>query len=365
MEREVVKHILRRTSSRHSRRYVPTIVATRHTADRAGGPVGSPRLRIAVLAAAILGVVVAASQLVELTINRLLRPDLEEWTWISEALVIAALLVLTALWARLRLARTAIADLERERLTIHAELAVAAKVQRALLPAIPAPSHGFTWHAVMEPAGEVGGDYYDFFPAGDGRMCMVIADVSGKGVPAAVFVSNTRAVLRAVARDAPTPAGILAAVSSTLRLDSRSDLYVTCVVVMIDMAHHSMMYANAGHPPGVILSADGGLRALAAGGPPLGLLPSPAYDEERVGLRPGDLLVLVSDGITEAIDASGDGVPAALGAALTALPERTPEAACRALVETARRSSGPAGLAGWTDDRTVVAMTFVAESVRP
>jgi sigma-B regulation protein RsbU (phosphoserine phosphatase) len=320
---------------------------------------------VAVLAAAILGAVVAASQLVELVINRLLRPDLEEWTWISETLVTAALLVLTALWARLRLARTAIADLERERLTLHAELAVAAKVQRALLPAIPAPSHGFTWHAVMEPAGEIGGDYYDFFVVGDGRMCVVIADVSGKGVPAAVFVSNTRAVLRAVARDTPTPAALLTTVSSTLRLDSRSDLYVTCVVVMIDMPNHTMVYANAGHPPGVILSTDGGTRPLAAGGPPLGLLPTAHYDEERIGLRSGDLVVLVSDGITEAIDASGDGIPAALGAELLQLPERTPELACRALVETASRSSGPAGLIGWTDDRTVVAMTFVAESVRP
>ena len=128
--------------------------------------------------------VVVAAQLIELFINRVLRPDLEEWTWISEVLMVVALLVLTALWARLRLARTAIADLERERLTIHAELAVAAKVQRALLPLIPEPAHGITWYAVMEPAGEVGGDYYDFFPLGDDRMCVVIADVSGKGVPA-------------------------------------------------------------------------------------------------------------------------------------------------------------------------------------
>ena len=159
------------------------------------------RLRVGGLAAAVLGTVVVAAQLIELFINRVLRPDLEEWTWISEALMVVALLVLTALWARLRLARSAIADLERERLTIHAELAVAAKVQRALLPLIPVPAHGITWHAVMEPAGEVGGDYYDFFSLGNERMCVLLADVSGKGVPAAVFVSNTRAVLPAGERD--------------------------------------------------------------------------------------------------------------------------------------------------------------------
>jgi serine phosphatase RsbU (regulator of sigma subunit) len=328
----------------------------------AGGEVVKRRLRVAGVAAALLAAVVAASQILELAINRLLRPDLEEWTWISETLVIAALLVLTALWVRLRLARTAIAGLERERLTLHAELAVAAKVQRALLPSIPAPSHGFSWYAVMEPAGEVGGDYYDFFPVAGDRMCAVIADVSGKGVPAAVFMSNTRAVLRAVARDAPTPASVMAAVSATLRLDGASNLYVTCVVVMVDTARHTIVYANAGHPPAVILSTDGSLRALSVGGPPLGLLPDAHYDEERVTLRSGDLVVLVSDGITEAIDASGNEIPAALGAELRRLPEITPGRACRALLETASRSPGPAGLTTWADDRTVVAFAFLTES---
>jgi len=340
------------------------VVASRRVGERVASARRPPRLRVAALAAAILAAVVAASQLIELFINRLLRPDLEEWTWISEILVSAALLVSTALWARLRLARTAIADLERERVTLHAELAVAAKVQRALLPSIPEPSRGFTWHAIMEPAGEVGGDYYDFFSVCGDRMCVVIADVSGKGVPAAVFVSNTRAVLRAVARDASTPAAVLAAVSSTLRLDAGSDLYVTCVVVMVDTVHHTIVYANAGHPPGVILSTDGGTRALSAGGPPLGLLPAARYEEEQVTLRSGDLVVLVSDGITEAIDASGDEIPAALGAELRQLPDITPQTACRALVDTASRSPGPAGLTTWTDDRTVVAFAFVTESAR-
>ena len=139
-------------------------------------------------------------------------------------------------------------------------------------------------------------------------MCVVLADVSGKGVPAAVFVSNTRAVLRAVAREGrSTPGGVLAAVSEILLLDGRSDLYVTCVVAMVDTAQHTMVYANAGHPPGVILGNGGGTHALGVGGPPLGLFPAAHYDEERITLESGDLVVLVSDGITDAIDASGDG----------------------------------------------------------
>ena len=254
----------------------------RSTANDDGGrpAVSLTRVRVPLLAAAAFAAMVVASQLVELFINRVLRPDLEEWTWISEVLVIAALLVSTALYARLLTARTAIAELERETLTIRAELAVAAKVQRALLPLMPEPTDGMTWHAAMEPAGEVGGDYYDFFPVGDGRMCVVLADVSGKGVPAAVFVSNTRAVLRAVAREQRTsPAALLSSVSEILFLDGRSHLYVTCLVAMLDTQRHTFTYANAGHPPGLILSAGGNVRALNVGGPPLGLFPSARFDE--------------------------------------------------------------------------------------
>jgi serine phosphatase RsbU (regulator of sigma subunit) len=338
------------------------VTAAEDGGDRLEGVSAPSRLRVSGLAAAVLGTVVVAAQLIELFINRVLRPDLEEWTWISEVLMVVALLVLTALWARLRLARTAIADLERERLTIHAELAVAAKVQRALLPLIPEPAHGISWYAVMEPAGEVGGDYYDFFSLGNDRMCVVIADVSGKGVPGAVFVSNTRAALRAVAREGrSTPGGVLADVSQILLQDGRSDLYVTCVVAMVDTRQHTMVYANAGHPPGVILGKGDSTHALGVGGPPLGLLPAAHYDEERITLASGDLVVLVSDGITDAIDASGDDIPTALRVELANLRERTPELACRALLDTARRSPGPSGVPTWADDRTVVAFAFLPE----
>ena len=133
--------------------------------DRGEG--ATSRLGLTGLAAAVFVAVLVVSQLVELFINSVLRPDLAEWTWISEGFLIAAMLVLTSLWARLRLARAAIAGLERERVRVQAELAVAARVQRTLLPPIPAQMHGIVWHAVMEPAGQVGGDYYDFLPLGN------------------------------------------------------------------------------------------------------------------------------------------------------------------------------------------------------
>ena len=320
----------------------------------------APRLRIFGVALFVLVGVVLTSQLVETVITRVLRPDLKEWTWISEAIVIAALLVLTTLWSQLRLARTAIADLERERLTIQTELAVAAKVQRALLPPIPERVHDMVWHAVMEPAGQVGGDYYDFFTLSDKRMCVVLADVSGKGVPAAVFVSNTRAMLRAVARAPSTPGGVLATVSEMVRLDGQGDLYVTCFVAIVDTARHAMVYANAGHPPGIILREHRAIRALDTGGPPLGLVPEATYEEEHITLEPGDLVVLVSDGITDAIGATGLRIPAAIAAELEPRERVTPIAACEMLLQAARQSKGPyeGSEATWADDRTVVAFTF-------
>lgn len=113
------------------------------------------QLRVFGLVAAEFVAVVIAAQVIERFINRVWRPDLAEWEWISEVFVIAAFGVMTALWGRLRVARTEIAGLERERLTIQSELGVAAKVQRGLLPPIPERMNGVEWHAVMAPAGWV------------------------------------------------------------------------------------------------------------------------------------------------------------------------------------------------------------------
>ena len=316
---------------------------------------------LVVSVAAILVTAIAGSQGVEFFINRVLRPDLAEWSWISEILMIAAFSVTTTLWARLRLAQTAVLALERERVRSQAELAVAANVQRGLLPAIPAPSDGITWFAAMEPAGLVGGDYYDFFEDADGRMWLLVADVSGKGVPAAVFVSNTRAVVRAVAHQRRTPARLLRAVSAVLRSDGGGDVYVTCFAALVDPVRRSMVYANAGHPPGLVLhgnsdarrEAGGPVRALSTGGPPLGLVLDARYEEETVALSGGDLVVVVSDGITDALNASGEEIPRLVSAAVSGL--HTPREACHALLGAAATGPGPEGSLAWSDDRTVLA----------
>src|SRR6185436_4129511 len=160
---------------------------------------------------------------------------------------------------------------------------------------------------------KVGGDYYDFLPLPDGRMCVVIGDVSGKGIAAAVFLANVRATLRALARDATRPRTLLSNLSSALLADSASGLYVTCIVAIVDPKDRSMVYVNAGHPPGVLWSPKGS-RGLRVGGPPAGLLANAGFEEEALAIGDGDLVIFVSDGITEALDASGCGVVDAIAA---------------------------------------------------
>ena len=262
-----------------------------------------------------LGLVVcgfAASQAIELFVNRILRPDAEEIAWISEAVLAVGFVVVTWLWFRLRETQIALTDLERQQIVADTQLTVAARVQTSLLPALPGPSLGISWHAAVEPAGKVGGDYYDFLTLSDGRMCVVVGDVSGKGVAAAVFLANVRATLRALARESTHPRTLVSHLSSALLADS-SGFYVTCIVAMVDPAKRSLVYVNAGHPAGVLWSPQGA-RGLRVGGPPAGLLPDAQFDEEVIAFGEGDLVVFVSDGITEALDASGDGAVDAIAA---------------------------------------------------
>jgi Stage II sporulation protein E (SpoIIE) len=303
-----------------------------------------------------LGLVVcalAASQGIELFVNRILRPDAEEIAWISEAVLAPSFIVVTWLWVRLRETQIALTDLERQQIVADTQLTVAARVQTSLLPALPGPSLGISWHAAVEPAGKVGGDYYDFVTLSDGRMCVVLGDVSGKGVAAAVFLANVRATLRALARESTHPRTLVAQLSSALLADSTSGFYVTCIVAIVDPAERSLVYVNAGHPAGVLWSPQGA-RGLRVGGPPAGLLHDAQFEEEVITFGEGDLVVFVSDGITDALDASGDGVVDAIAAQIARAEWPTPELVCAQLLLAGGNGSGPDGVDGWMDDRTAV-----------
>ncbi|RXE56788.1 stage II sporulation protein E [Methanoculleus taiwanensis] len=187
-------------------------------------------------------------------------------------------------------------ELERKR----AELQIAHDIQMSFLPEKLPRVPAYDLAAMSLPAKEVGGDFYDAIPLPDGRLGIVMADVSGKGVPAALFMALSRTVVRAHARhsgakDAIQDANILIAE------DSKSGMFVTLFYGVVDAARLTMTYVNAGHNP-PLLFRDGEPRELKATGIILGVMEDAEYEEQTVDLRAGDLLLLYTDGVTEAID---------------------------------------------------------------
>jgi serine phosphatase RsbU (regulator of sigma subunit) len=306
-----------------------------------------PQLLLLVLGAA------AASQAVEVFINRVIRPDAAEITWISDLILACGFLVGAWLWLQLHETRQALSDLEHQRVLDEVQLTIAAKVQTSLLPAVPKPHAGVSWYAAVEPAYKVGGDYYDFLPLADGKMCVVLADVSGKGVPAAVFLANLRGVLHTLARGVTRPRPLVSSLSAALVADSESGLYATCIVAIVDPVARSMVYVNAGHPAGVIWNRRA-VRRLVVGGPPVGLLAEAQFEEEELSFGEGDLVAFVSDGVTEAFDASGDEAVTAIATQIADAEQSTPEGVGARLLTAARQAPGPCGVEDWMDDRTAV-----------
>ncbi len=135
--------------------------------------------------------------------------------WISDAILSIAFLISTYLWLHLRATRSRLSELERSRIAFDSELALAARIQRTLLPPAPQPRGAYRWSALMQPAGKVGGDLYDFVETRSGVL-FILGDVSGKGVPAALLTASTRALFRALARSTDDPAEVLERLSRTL-----------------------------------------------------------------------------------------------------------------------------------------------------
>lgn len=192
---------------------------------------------------------------------------------------------------------------ERER--IQQELEVAALIQQTLLPkelpAVPG------WHvdAFYRPARAVGGDFYDFVSLDDGRLGVVIGDVTDKGVPAALVMATCRSMLRAAAQRHTSPSAVLAEVNDALVPEIPPAMFVTCLYAIIDTGAGEVVFANAGHNLPYVRTADGVLE-LRATGMPLGLMPGMPYDEKEYRLEAGEVMVLTSDGITEAHSPEGE-----------------------------------------------------------
>jgi predicted permease len=198
-------------------------------------------------------------------------------------------------------------SLEQEKL--RRDLALAAEVQRRLLPPRPPDLDGIRLAAFTMPARSVGGDYYDFFDLGEGRLGLAVADVAGKGVPAALLMSTVQATLRVLVDRGLPSSRIAAQMNRLLHQSTAMNGYATFFYAQMDRQAGRLRYVNAGHnPPYLVRRAGSGIEVgeLSVGGTVIGLFPEVDYDDGDVDLRAGDLLVMFTDGVTEARNAIGD-----------------------------------------------------------
>ena len=186
------------------------------------------------------------------------------------------------------------------------ELDEARRIQRKLLPSIVPDVDGFEIATSWQPAAGVGGDCFDAMAFGRSRIALSIADVVGKGIPAALLMSNLQAAVRAFATDAAQPAELCQQVNRILSGHIAEGRFVSFFYCVADSDVGTLTYSNAGHYPPILVRADGAVERLEAGGAVLGVFADGTYDQGRVALRGGDRLVLYTDGITEVRNDQGD-----------------------------------------------------------
>jgi sigma-B regulation protein RsbU (phosphoserine phosphatase) len=201
---------------------------------------------------------------------------------------------------------------QREKQRLDDELRIAREIQKSLLPVRPPQMAGLGIADLCEPAREVGGDYYDFFELGPRQLGVLIADVSGKGTSAALYMAELKGLMLALSHTERSPRQLLMTVNHLLaeHLDNRS--FITATYVVIDLDLMTLTYARAGHTPLIVVSG-GKSETIVPDGMVLGLrLPGASHrfetllEEQTRPLHPGDLIVLYTDGITEAMNVDGD-----------------------------------------------------------
>ena len=187
--------------------------------------------------------------------------------------------------------------LEKERL--EREIELAADIQRRLLPTAFPVVEGFELAGWSRPARHVGGDFYDLMRLSQGGVGAVLADVSGKGLPAALMVSTIHSALRLLVDQEGIGPGLVRQLNRHIAASTAPNKFITLLVAELDTSSNEVRYVNAGHNPGVVISSDGSVREMSSGGLPLGLFAETSYESGHLLLEAGDLLCVYSDGLTE------------------------------------------------------------------
>ena len=238
---------------------------------------------------------------------------------------------------------------------LESELDVARRMQASILPTEFPHCDGFEVHANMEPARQVGGDFYDVQGLERGRLGLAIADVSGKGVPAGLFMMSSRTLLKGAAIGSADPGMVLTTVNSVLSDDNAEMMFVTVLYAVYDPRTHEYTYANGGHDSPLVVHADGSSTLLPhTGGIALGIMPDAQFESHTVTLQEGDTVLLYTDGVTEA--QNPDGEQFGLERLREIFRDRTSTSAEAATGQVFRAVQSYAGSAQQFDDVTCVVL---------
>ena len=187
---------------------------------------------------------------------------------------------------------------------LNSELDVARQMQQSILPNEMPDCAEYGVYGRMEPARAVGGDFFDIVPLPGDRVGIAVADVSGKGVPAALFMMSSRTLLHGAVLGHADPGDVLTAVNQQLHERNDAAMFVTVFLAVFDPATGDFIYANGGHNPPLVATTDGATELPMTSGVALGILPGVVYESRQISMAPGDLVVLYTDGVTEAENAA-------------------------------------------------------------
>jgi phosphoserine phosphatase RsbU/P len=260
--------------------------------------------------------------------------------------------------AAIRIEHARLIEREQARRLFEQDLERAAEIQRGLLPAAPPNLRGFDLAGYNMPCRTVGGDYYDFLPYPDGRMAVLIGDVAGKGLGAALVMSSLQARTQVIFSDPANLAAEVTRLNQSMARNCPANCFVTFFIAVLDPGSDEVVYCNAGHNPPLVVHRTGEVSTLPATGIPLGITGRAAYEQKSFSLREGESILLFSDGITEAVPPGCDDE---FGEErLKSLIQKWQNAPARSLVhqlktEVLAHACGPAA-----DDMTLVAVRRVS-----